>query len=117
MIVEIDGAGITSWDTFHQVFAARLGFPDFYGRNMNAWIDCMTDVDEDSGMSAIQVRPGEVLTLAINDVDALATQQPEIYEALVEAVAFVNFRRIELGSSAVLALSFHRTIKTPWPRR
>lgn len=30
---------ITDWHTFHEVFAATLGFPDYYGRNMNAWID------------------------------------------------------------------------------
>jgi RNAse (barnase) inhibitor barstar len=108
MIIGIDGAQITSWDAFHDVFARTLGFPDFYGRNMDAWIDCMTDVDADSGMSTVQVARGHVLTIAIENVDTFASRQPKIYEALLEAVALVNFRRIEVGDSAVLALSFHR---------
>jgi len=33
---------ITDWASFHDVFMHTLGFPDFYGRNMDAWIDCMT---------------------------------------------------------------------------
>ena len=45
-IVRIDASRITSWDTFHDVFAKDFGFPDFYGRNMDAWIDCMTCLDD-----------------------------------------------------------------------
>ena len=51
---------ITDWDSFHETFAAALGFPSYYGRNMNAWVDCLTY--EDDGMTAIPVKPGEVLT-------------------------------------------------------
>ncbi len=45
---------ITDWDTFHDAFAATLGFPGFYGRNMDAWIDCVTSVDRDDGMTAVR---------------------------------------------------------------
>ena len=37
---------ITDWETFHDTFAQALGFPGFYGRNMDAWIDCLTSADE-----------------------------------------------------------------------
>ena len=40
--VQIDGSAISDWNSFHDIFAAAFGFPAFYGRNMNAWIDCMT---------------------------------------------------------------------------
>jgi len=36
---------IQYWPTFHDVFQRVMGFPSFYGRNMNAWIDCMTSLD------------------------------------------------------------------------
>ena len=49
---------INDWDTFQDTFAQALGFPGFYGRNMDAWIDCLTYADEDDGMRGITVGPG-----------------------------------------------------------
>ena len=48
-VIEVPASQINDWDTFHDTFAQTLGFPDFYGRNMNAWIDCLTYADEDDG--------------------------------------------------------------------
>ena len=45
-VVRLDCDRITDWDSFHAVFAEVFGFPNFYGRNMNAWIDCMTYLDD-----------------------------------------------------------------------
>jgi len=109
-IVTIDLSAVIDWESFHAVFAEVMGFPGFYGRNMNAWIDCMSYVDDrDAGMSEVTVEPGEVLTLQLEGIDGFATRCPEQYEALVECTAFVNWRRIEQGDSAVLALSYYRT--------
>jgi hypothetical protein len=72
-----------------------VGFPRFYGRNMNAGIDCLTH--EDDGMSVLDVRPGDVLTLQLQDCKPFHARRPEIYEALIDYAAFVNWRRIELG--------------------
>ncbi|WP_206361205.1 barstar family protein, partial [Pseudomonas viridiflava] len=33
---------ISDWQTFHNVFAEQFGFPVFYGRNMDAWVDCLS---------------------------------------------------------------------------
>ena len=109
VLIKIDARGIRDWDTFHDVFSAAFGFPAFYGRNMNAWIDCMTYLDEPSaGMSSVTVEPGSVLVLQLESVDEFAARCPEQYSALVECAAFVNWRRIEQGQSAVLALSFYK---------
>jgi hypothetical protein len=108
-IVEIPGGEITDWDSFHDVFAARCGFPDFYGRNMNAWIDCLTYADDDDGMRAFVVPPGDVLTFHVADVSTFAARCPDVYEALIECAAFVNFRRIDAGARPILALSFHKS--------
>jgi len=45
-VVRVDCDRITDWESFHSVFADVFGFPNFYGRNMNAWIDCMSYLDE-----------------------------------------------------------------------
>ena len=83
-VIEVPASQINDWDTFHDTFAQTLGFPDFYGRNMNAWIDCLTYADEDDGMRAIAAEPGEVLTLQLQDCRELRSRCPEIYEALIE---------------------------------
>src|SRR5262249_33880247 len=43
-IIRIDCRRIVDWDSFHSNFAEALSFPDYYGRNMNACIDCVSDM-------------------------------------------------------------------------
>ncbi len=106
--VQIDGSKITSWDSFHEQFSETLGFPGFYGRNMNAWNDCMTSLDApEDGLSSIHVASGDVLVICVSGAGEFKKRCPEIYDALVECSAFVNYRRIEKGAPAVLALSFY----------
>jgi hypothetical protein len=106
-ILTIDVARIADWDSFHDVFADALGFPGFYGRNMDAWIDCLSSLDDpDAGMTTIHVPSGGVLTLVLEGASELAARCPAQYRALVDCAAFVNWRRIERGEASVLALAF-----------
>ena len=106
-IVRIDANRITDGESFHHVFAETFGFPDFYGRNMDAWIDCLSDLDEPStAMTTVHIPSGEVLVLHLDNAQDFARRCPDLYTDLVECAAFVNYRRIEAGQSAVLALSF-----------
>lgn len=108
-IVKLDTRAITDWESFHDVFKNVFGFPDFYGRNMDAWIDCLTDLDEPPpGMTTVRVPPGGVVTLQLDHFTEFAQRCPELYQAIVECAAFVNYRRLECGQAAVLALSFYR---------
>lgn len=108
-LVKIDTRRIVDWSSFHRVFAEKLGFPNFYGNNMNAWIDCLTSLDEPlDGMTSIHPPPGGVLVLQLDFVDDFAVRCPEIYEAIVEDAAFVNWRRTESGQEPILALSFNK---------
>lgn len=110
-IVRLDCDRITDWETFHTVFAEAFGFPDYYGRNMNAWIDCMGYLDEPgSGMTSVTVETGDFVTLQLDGIDAFVTRCPEQYEAIVDRTAFVNWRRTSEGLPGVLALSFYRTV-------
>jgi hypothetical protein len=110
VLVALDTRPITDWETFHDAFKEALGFPQFYGRNMDAWIDCMSYVDEPgAGMSSVHAPPGEVLVLQLEHVADFAARCPEQYAAVVECSAFVNWRRIEMGKGAVLALSFYKS--------
>jgi hypothetical protein len=62
--VSLDCTDIIDWDSFHKGIAKLLGFTDFYGKNMNAWIDCFTSLDApEDGMSSFHCEPGTVVTL------------------------------------------------------
>lgn len=69
---------IADWPSFHDTFQRELGFPDFYGRNMNAWIDCMTSVDAPpDGLSSVTVEPSEILALRIDGPFEFRRRCPE----------------------------------------
>ena len=106
-IVDIDVRTVRSWSDFHALFSRTLGFPDFYGGNMDAWIDCMTSLDEpEDGLSEIHAPASGMLTLNIENAHELKANSPDIWVALNECAAFVNWRRMETGMSPVLALSY-----------
>jgi len=98
----IETSNITDWQSFHTVFAVTMGFPDFYGRNMNAWIDCMSYMNDE--MTRFTLAPGELFHLEIVGTKDFAKRLPELFEALIECAAFVNWRRADVGEQPILAL-------------
>lgn len=108
-VVTIDARRITDWRSFHGVFAEAFGFPDFYGGNMDAWIDCLSSLDAPSeGMTTIHCAPGGVVVLQIDHARDFARRCPEHWASLIECAAFVNWRLTHNKGDAVLALSFHK---------
>ena len=108
-VVRLDCDRITDWESFHSMFAEVFGFPNYYGRNMNAWIDCMSSLDDpEASMTSLRVEPGGVLTLQLDAVSDFASRCPDLYSALIECAAFVNWRRSDAGDGAILALAYHK---------
>ena len=106
VIVKIPVDEIRDWESFHTVFARVLGFPAFYGRNMNAWNDCMESIDApEDGISAIHAAKRGILVLDLGECTDFAQRCPEQYEAILDGSAFVNYARIEAGEKPVLAVS------------
>jgi hypothetical protein len=105
VVVTIPADKITDWASFHEVFDQALGFPGFCGRNMDAWIDCMTCVDDgEAGLTSVTVPPGGVLILRIDNPFDFRHRCPGRYDALIDCSASVDYRRTELGERPVLAL-------------
>jgi RNAse (barnase) inhibitor barstar len=91
--VRLDGAAIRDEASFHCECQRVLGFPGFYGANWNAWIDCMSSIDDPAaGMSAIHVAAGERLEIEVTDTTGLSKRCSGILLALVECTATVNDR-------------------------
>lgn len=97
-IVRIDGSKILNWDDFHDAFKDVMGFPDFYGRNSNAWIDCMGDIHHDTKMLNVTLSNDTALVLEVTDAGHMEEKAPDILEGLASLVAFVNKERIQLDS-------------------
>lgn len=93
--VRIDCERIRDEATLHDVFAEAFNFPGYYGRNWNAWIDCMGDLGD--GVTAVELK----------NVTGFAVSCPELYAALVECAAFVNWRSTSADGPPILALSYY----------
>ena len=98
----LDATAITDWDSFHTESQRAFGFPDFYGRNLDAWHDCLTYLDD--RMSRFDLAADETLTIEVRGAHDFAQRCPQIAAALMEAVAFVNYRNLESGAPARLLL-------------
>lgn len=93
---------IHGWASFHQAFKEMLGFPDFYGANMDAWVDCMSYLDDPSaGMSQVTIEAGEMLSLEILDTEEFKKRCPEQFDALIDCTAFANRRYAKPALSLV----------------
>ena len=95
--VELPTKGIVDWNSFHATLQKALAFPDFYGRNRNAFIDCL--IYDDDMMSVVPPRPGGLLAIKLKDSVDFFARCPEQFEALIAWIAAVNDRRAESGSS------------------
>ena len=49
----IDGNAVTSMEEIHKSLAEQLGFPEWYGGNLDALHDCLTDLHEEADVSII----------------------------------------------------------------
>ena len=44
----VDGAGIRNMYQFHRALQSAFGFPEWYGCNLDALYDCLTDIQEET---------------------------------------------------------------------
>lgn len=54
----IDGNFIESKAQLHELIAHELQFPDWYGKNLDALFDCLTDLSEET---AIEIKNADLL--------------------------------------------------------
>ena len=96
--IRIDARRISDEKSFHDVFASACAFPSVYGRNLDAWVDCMGDLLSERG----------ALVLQLDHVDDFARQCPGLFQTLLDCTAFVNWRRSAGERKPTLALAYSR---------
>ena len=67
----------------------------------------MTSLDDTNPQSVICLEEGGFLVISVSSAEIVKSKAPDIWEALNECTAFVNYRRIEKGAPPVLGLSYY----------
>ena len=101
---ELNGAAIVGWDTFHAESRRAFGFPDSYANSMDAWVDCLSYLRDDDGMSKFRLKPNEVLEIVLIDAAAMRAQAPDLLEEMTFCIAGINERYEDYGEKPALAL-------------
>jgi hypothetical protein len=105
MIKEIDCNKFKDFESFHSYCKEIFEFPDFYGMNMNAFIDCLSYIDEDEEMSSVKLVKNEMLILNLIHSESIKKTNFELYETIIDSLTFVNLRRTELGEQPIIELN------------
>ncbi len=101
---EINGAAIVDFTSFHRECQAALGFPDSYSHTMDGWVDCLSYLRDEDGMTRFRLKPNEVLELVIKDAATMGAQVPDIMEEITYCVAGINERYEDYGEKPALKL-------------
>ncbi len=102
----LDGAAIKDFESFHDQCAREFGFPAFYGRNMNAWVDCLTYLRESDGMTRFVLGRSETLLIEVVSTDSFRRYASEVFDAFVDGTAFVNQRHVDAGELPAISVLF-----------
>jgi ribonuclease inhibitor len=70
----IDMSGIMDEETFHEYVSKKFNFPGYYGYNLNALWDCITD-DDQSSMPKL---------LIVEGLAALKQYLPDLHDGFLE---------------------------------
>jgi hypothetical protein len=101
---ELNGASILGWDTFHSECVQAFGFPDTYGNTMDAWVDCLSYLRDEDGMTRFRLKQNEVLEIVVKDAAAMRERVPDLLEEMTFCVAGINERYEDYGEKPALAL-------------
>jgi hypothetical protein len=109
MIIRIDARRLKDSAGLHAALNEAFGFPDEYGKNLDALVDCLTHLDDPkTRMSRVQLFPGQVALLVLDHAGANG-KQATLVRSLLDVIAFVNWRRLEKGQPPVLTVAYDRT--------
>ena len=104
--VKIDLTKINNWEALHREFATVMGFPEFYGNNMNAWEDCMSDLSrpDTAGMTDVIVPEGENLVITLLGSAEFRLNHYDKFSALLNSITNVNRMKMSIAGSSQLLL-------------
>ena len=102
MIVELDFSQITSALDFHEAASRVFGFPEFYGNNFHAFVDCLSSlhIPEDE-LTCQHLGKAKHLELRLINFNH---DNEKLRHDFLEAIGNVNRRYIKLDEAPALHL-------------
>lgn len=101
--VRLKGAAFRDWESFWDACSTAFRFGSYFGRNKDAWYECMSELDQPVREDGSSPFPGDTLILVDYPGRALdRTVSKEIVSFLLQGCARVNAERVEEGESAML---------------
>ena len=98
----IDFKNVDTLDKMHEKLKQAFGFPDFYGANFNALIDCLGDIRyPEYGMSELTIGEDEILSLTIKN---FPYDDESIIKTFFVAIKCVNAKSIRHEGSPSIHL-------------
>jgi len=102
--VELNGAAIADAESFHAESARAFGFPDSYPHTMDSWVDCLSYLRDEDGMSAVRLKEDETLHIVVTHSEALRERAPDVLEEMAFCIIGINERYEDYGEKAALEL-------------
>lgn len=101
---QLNGANIVDEASFHAESARAFGFPADYGNNMDAWVDCLSYLRDEDGMSRFHLKAGEVLRIELLDSAKMRQNVPDLLDEVEFCVGGINERYEDYGEKPALEL-------------
>jgi hypothetical protein len=102
--VTLELATVSDWESFHDQCMEVFGFPSFYGRNMDAWANCLSGLTKGDNKCRFSLDSREYLIIHLAGFESFLNRAPEISMALVRASLDVNRRYLAEGEMPRIAL-------------
>lgn len=101
--IAIDFSEVNSLDELHDLLAYAFQFPDFYGKNIHALIDCLSSLPyPEHEMSGFILDKDEALFI---ETEGLSKMNLTCLTHFLAAVEFVNQRKISRNLGKMIYLS------------
>jgi hypothetical protein len=102
--VTLDGAALRDEASFHAASRAAFGFNDHVTASMDSWIDALSYLRDDEGMTKFRLMANEVLEVVITNAAALKAAAPELLEEIAFCIGGINERYEDYGEKPALKL-------------
>ena len=98
----LDFRNVKNYTDMHRIIKRELDFPDYYGRNMDAFWDCMTDMVDDPihieilGLDTLRQKCGEKASILVETLRELKHYNNDRYAHEIRIEIVDGEHRIEI---------------------
>ena len=106
--LELDFTEIDNLEKMHNLLMNIFGFPVFYGKNVNALIDCLSDLrvqgEKGETLCDFKIKTEEIIILNCKN---FSYKSSIIQNHFITAIESINKREIEIGNIPSIFLNFN----------